>query len=284
MCLGSGALLDFAAAPYEGKETGEQALLRTLLSHLRDGDILLGDANFENYFLLALLLQANADVVFEKNGSRIIDFRKCDQKLGSKDGLFKLKRPSRPEWMSQELYDQMPGELVIRAVKNKHSTIVTTLLDAEEYSRTEIIALYLKRWHVELDFDVIKTTMKMDMLRCKSPEMVRKEISVNLLVYNLIRALMGKAAEHIKKNPREVSFKAAQETLVSFQQALLGASGNWLEKLIVNMLEIIGEHVVGNRPGRSEPRAVKKRPKPHKRLQHPRAQARKLKQYQGKKA
>ncbi len=133
ICLGSGALLDFAVAPYEGKETGEQALLRKLLSHLQDGDILLGDANFENYFLLALLLQARADVVFEKNGSRLIDFRKCYQKLGSKDGLFQLKRPARPEWMSQELYDQMPGELVIRAVKNKRRTIITTVLDAEEY-------------------------------------------------------------------------------------------------------------------------------------------------------
>ena len=284
MCLSSGALLDFAVAPYEGKETGEQALLRKLLFHLRAGDILLGDANFENYFLLALVLQAQADVVFEKNGSRIIDFRKCHQKLGNKDGLFKLKRPVKPEWMSRELYDQMPTELVIRAVKNKCRIIVTTLLDAGEYSRTEIISLYLKRWHVETDFDVIKTTMKMDMLRCKSPEMVRKEISVNLLVYNVIRALMGKAAEHIGKTPREVSFKAAQETLVSFHQTLLGASGDWLEEKIANMLEIIGQHVVGNRPGMSEPRAVKKRPKPHKRLQHPRSQARRLKQYQGKKA
>ena len=284
MCLGIGALLDFAVAPYEGKETGEQALLRRLLFHLRAGDILLGDANFENYFLLALILQVQADVVFEKNGSRIIDFRKCYQKLGSKDGLFKLKRPVKPEWMSRELYDQMPEELVVRAVKNKSRIIVTTLLDAEEYSRTEIIDLYLKRWHIETDFDVIKTTMKMDMLRCKSPEMVRKEISVNLLVYNVIRALMGKAAKHIGKTPREVSFKAAQETFVSFHQTLLGASGDWLEEKIANMLEIIGQHVVGNRPGRSEPRAVKKRPKPHKRLQHPRAQARRLKQYQGKKA
>ena len=103
MCLGSGALLDFAVAPCEGKETGEQALLRKMLLHLRAGDILLGDANFENYFLLAQMLQAKADVVFEKNGSRIIDFRKCHQKLDSKDGLFKLKRPVKPEWMSQEL-------------------------------------------------------------------------------------------------------------------------------------------------------------------------------------
>ncbi len=282
--LGSGALLDYAVAPYQGKETGEQALLRRLLFHLRAGDILLGDANFENYFLLALVLHAGADVVFEKNGARLIDFRKCYQRLGNKDGLFRLTRPARPEWMSRELYDQMPDELVIRAVKNKTRIIVTTLLDAEEYSRTEIIGLYLKRWHVETDFDVIKTTMQMEMLRCKSPEMVRKEIAVNLLVYNVIRALMGKAAVRIRKMPREISFKAAQETLVSFHQTLLGARGDWLEEKIVNMLEIIGRHVVGNRPGRSEPRAVKRRPKPHKRLQHPRAEARRLKQYQGKAA
>ncbi|MGI9279461.1 MAG: hypothetical protein ACR2PX_07510 [Endozoicomonas sp.] len=95
------------------------------------------------------------------------------------------------------------------------------------------------------------------MLRCKSPEMVRKEISVNLLVYNVIRALMGKAAEHVRKTPREISFKATQETLVSFHQTLLGASGNWLEEKIANMLEIIAQHVVGNRPGRLEPRAVR---------------------------
>jgi len=284
MCLGSGALLDFAVAPYEGKETGEQALLRSLLFHLRTGDILLGDANFENYFLLAMLLQARADVVFEKNGARILNFSECYQKLSSKDGLFKLMRPAKPEWMSQELYEQMPEELIIRAVKNKSRTIVTTLLNDEAYPRTEIIALYLKRWHIETDFDVIKTTMKMDMLRCKSPEMVRKEISVNLLVYNLIRAIMGKAAEHTGKAPREISFKAAQDTLVAFHQTLLGAASEWLEKQVVNMLEIISQHIVGNRPGRSEPRAVKRRPKPHKRLQHLRAKARTLQQYQGKAA
>lgn len=284
MCLGSGALLDFAVAPYEGKETGEQALLRRLLFHLRTGDILLGDANFENYFLLAMLLKARADVVFEKNGARILNFSECYQKLSSKDGLFKLMRPVKPEWMSQELYEQMPEELIIRAVKNKSRTIVTTLLNDEAYPRTEIIALYLKRWHVETDFDVIKTTMKMDMLRCKSPEMVRKEISINLLVYNLIRAMMGKVAEHTGKTPREISFKAAQDTLVAFHQTLLGAASEWLEKKVVNMLEIISQHIVGNRPGRSEPRAVKRRPKPHKRLQHPRAKARSLQQYQGKAA
>lgn len=106
--------MDFSVAPYEGKEAGEQALLRKLFEHLRAGDILLGDTNFENYFLLAILLQANTDAVFEKNGSRFAEFRKCFQKLGSKDGLFKLEWPARPKWMRPELYNQMPKELVIR--------------------------------------------------------------------------------------------------------------------------------------------------------------------------
>ncbi len=117
------------------------------------------------------------------------------------------------------------------------------MLDAETYPRTEIIALYLKRWNVELDFDAIKTTMKMDMLRCKSPEMVRKEICINLLVFNLIKSLMGRAAQYIGKKPREISFKAAQETLVSFHQTLLMAP--------VDSLEIRGYSTQDHKPGGS---------------------------------
>ena len=165
-------------------------------------------SRFENYFLLALLLQVQADVVFEKNGSRKLDFRKCYKKLNSKDGLFKLQRPVRPE-------------------------------------------------------------------------MVRKEICINLFVFNLIKALMGRTAQYIGKKPREISFKAAQETLASFHQTLLMASVDSLEGKVNSMLKIISQHIVANRPGRSEPRAVKRRPKPHQRLQHSRSQARRLNKYKG---
>ncbi len=158
---------------------------------------------------------------------------------------------------------------------------VTGKGDAETYPRTEIIALYLKRWNVELDFDAIKTTMKMDMLRCKSPEMVRKEICINLLVFNLIKSLMGRTAQYIGKKPREISFKTAQETLVSFHQTLLMAPVDSLERKVNSMLKIISQHIVANRPGRSEPRAVKRRPKPHQRLEHSRSQARRLNKYKG---
>lgn len=254
--------------------------MRQLLSRVYEGDIYLGDANFENYFLLVLLQLAGADAVCEKHGARRIDFRQCDKKLGKKDGLFVLKRPARPEWMSQAFYEQYtPEELTVRAIKTRKRIIVTTLVDDTLYSKAEISALYQKRWHVELDFRSVKTLMKMDVLRCKSPDMVRKEISVHLLAYNLLRVLMGRTAMVTGQSPREVSFRAAQQTLRDFHVVLLCADD--LPGVIESMLSIMTEHIVGNRPGRSEPRAVKRRPKAFPKLQHSRAKARQLRQYKG---
>ena len=208
--LANGALLDVAVAPYSGKETGEQALLRQMFETLNGGDILLGDANFENYFLLAGLMAANIDGVFEKNGSRIIDFRKCCKKLGSKDGLFRLERPACPSWMDEETYQQVSKEIIVRAIRTKKRVVVTTLTDAELYPRKEITDLYVDRWHVELDFRCIKTIMGMEILRCKTPEMLRKELYVHLLMYNLIRALMSETAKAINHKPRRLSFQDVQ--------------------------------------------------------------------------
>lgn len=283
--LGSGAVLGYAVAPFKGKQTGEVALFRELVGQLKAGDILLGDAIFENYFLLALLQIGGMDAVCEKNGARHVDFRQCDQKLGKKDGLIRLTKPARPDWMSREYYHcWVPDELTIRVVKSKKRIIVTTLLDAEKYPRSEIVKLYLARWHVELDLRAIKSLMKMDVLRCKTPEMVRKEITVHLLVYNLIRALMARAATELKNRPREISFKAGQESIQEFHVLLLQAEPALLPRVVQYMVRIATEHVVGNRSGRSEPRAIKRRPKPYKRLQHSRPKARKLKVYQRKAA
>ena len=187
--------------------------------------------------------------------------------------------------MSREYYDNwLPDELVVRVVKNKKRTIVTTLLDAEKYPRNEIIGLYQERWHVELDFRAIKNLMHMDILRCKTPAMVRKEIDVHLLVYNLIRALMARSAVRLKSKPRKISFKAAQECMQEFHVLLLQWDTCQLQRLVEYMIAITGAHKVGHRPGRQEPRAIKRRPKPYKRLQHSRVQARRLKEYQREKA
>ncbi len=278
--LANGALLDVAVAPYSGKETGEQALLRQMFETLNGGDILLGDANFENYFLLAGLMAANIDGVFEKNGSRIIDFRKCCKKLGSKDGLFRLERPACPSWMDEETYQQVSKEIIVRAIRTKKRVVVTTLTDAELYPRKEITDLYVDRWHVELDFRCIKTIMGMEILRCKTPEMLRKELYVHLLMYNLIRALMSETAKAINHKPRRLSFQTAKSTLLSYHYLLLIETAS-IFRTLENMMQIIGKHKVGNRAGRTEPRAVKRRGKPTKKLQHSRKQARKLLQYQG---
>ncbi len=214
--LGSGAVIDSAVSPCKGKGTGEQALLRSMLSDLQHGDIVLGDADFENYFVLAGRINLGVDAVFEKNGAGNVDFRTCEEKLGKRDGLFKLIRPSCPEWMTSEDYAQVPEELIIRMVGTKKRIIVTTLTDKEVYPKQELIDLYVSRWHVGLDFSSIKTMMKMDILRCGSPDMVRKEIDVHLLVYNMIRALMCRAAEKKGISPREASFKAAHNALQDF--------------------------------------------------------------------
>ncbi len=280
VALGSGAVLNSAVAACKGKGTGEQALLRQVSSSLKSGDILLADSNFENYFNLCKLRAVGMDGVFEKNGSRNIDFRECDQKLGKRDGLFVLTRPKCPDWLSQEIYEQMPEKLMVRAVGTKKRIIITTLTDSETYNAKAIIKLYVERWHVELDFRSIKTMMKMDILRCESPAMVRKEIDVHFLVYNMIRALMARAAIRIGDSPRKLSFKAAHDSLQNFHILLLQKAEGVVDDLLEHMAEIIGEHGVGDRPGRREPRANKRRPKPIRRLQHTRKQARRLNEYQ----
>lgn len=217
----------------------------------------------------------------KKNGARNIDFRKPYKRLGKKDALFWLERPKKPDWMALDIYESFtPDHIMIRTVKTKARIVVTTLIDAEVYPRTDISALYTRRWNIELDFRSIKTMMKMDILRCKTPDMVRKEIYVHLLVYNLIRALMARTAKSTGKTPRDVSFQAAKQVLQSAEILLLLGGQEMLRRLEIQMVIIISEHTVGDRSGRSEPRAVKRRSKPFPKLQHSRAQARRLKKYQ----
>ena len=208
----------------------------------------------------------------------------CSKKLGKKDGLFVPKRPACPDWLNRTFYEQYtPEELTVRAIKTEKQVIVKTLVDETRFTRAEISTLYRKRWHVELDFRSIKTRMKMEVLRCKSPDRVRKEISVHLLAYNLLRALMARTAQMTGQTPRELSFRAAQQTLRDVHMILL-LNANDLGRIIEAMLGIMAEPIVGDRPDRIEPRAVKRRAKAYPKLQHSRAKARQLKRYQGKAA
>lgn len=283
LSLNCAAVLDAAIGPYSGKQSGETSLFRTLFDSLEAGDVLLADRYYASYWMLAMLLARGVDSLFRQHQMRHIDFRR-GRRLGRDDHLIVLRKPSqRPEWMDEATYRQLPKELEVREVRVhvcqqgfrvRTMVLVTTLLDAELYSKAEIAKAFRLRWNVELDLRSIKQTMHMSVLRCKTPEMVRKEIWMHLLGYNLIRAKMAEAAEREGIQPREVSFAGAVQTINAFVPVLRMARRKDLPRLWDILLRAMARHRVGNRPNRFEPRAVKRRPKPIALLQIPRQQAR----------
>ncbi len=154
--------------------------------------------------------------------------------------------------------------------------LVSTFLDPRQTSREELGELYKMRWSVEINLKFIKKIMKMDILRGHSPEMIRKEIGVHLLAYNLIRATMAQAAGRAGIAPNAISFKGALQLLRVFGEKLVQVSGEVKRRLTDGLLRDIAYHRIGHRPGRVEPRAVKRRPKPYPRLTKPRNEARSI--------
>lgn len=271
--LDSGALLDAAMGPCEGKGSDEQSLLREILDSLQSGDILHGDAFYATCFLLWDLIRSGVDGLFEQHGGRKrgTDFSK-GEKIGVRDHLIVLPKPKKPDWMSQYEYDQAPATLKVRELQAGGKIMVTTFLCHDETPKHVLKALYRQRWNVELDLRNIKTTLGMEHLRCKTPEMAVKELWVYLLAYNLIRLLMAQAALLADQIPRQLSFKHTVQIWLSWQQR---ASGGHDAAVCINtLLVLIAEPRVGLRPGRIEPRARKRRPKPFPLLTKPRAVAR----------
>ncbi len=260
LCLGSGAVLDAEMSPMKGKGNDEQSLLRAILDRLNPNDVLLGDAYYATYFLYCSLQTMGVDAVFEQNGSRRLntDFRK-GIRLGSRDHLITLIKPKKcPVWMTEDEYHQAPDTVTVRELYAGRKILVTTLLCPKTTSKKAIQALYKERWHIELDIRNIKTTLGMDILRCGTPQMVQKEIWVYLLAYNLIRYIMLQSALLADILPRQISFKhSLQIGLLWSQQADENDDQYWQ-----SVLMLIAQNRVGNRLGRVEPRAVKRRPKP----------------------
>jgi putative transposase len=272
--LATGVVLDSAFGPCRGKQTGETALFRTLLCSLHRGDVVLADRYYCSYWMVALLQALGVDVVFRKHQLRHTDFR-CGRRLGRNDHVVTWTKPQRPTWMDQATYDSLPETLALREVRLAVTTpgcrvkdlvVVTTLRDHETYTKDEILDLYHERWHAEIDLRSIKTQMKMEILRCKTPEMVRKEIWAHLLTYNLIRKVMAQAAAEHNVTPRQLSFAGAMQTLNEFRTSLLHATAAELPEMTKRILTAIARHRVGNRPGRCEPRKIKRRPKGYSRL------------------
>jgi hypothetical protein len=281
--LATGVVRDLALGPYKGKDTGETALFRTLWDALEEGEVVLGDRYFGSFFGIAGLSQRGVDGLFRMHQRRKFDFRR-GQRLGIEDHVVTWTKPARPAWMDEGTYAQLPGELSVRELRItvkqpgfrvNELVLVTTLLDSEVYRKEEVTRLFLDRWDIELDLRSIKDVLQMDVLRCKTPEMVRKEIWMHLLAYNLIRGVMADAAEVHDKQPRSLSFKGALQTMTAFQDALRLALPSRRGQLMKEMLKAIASHRVGLRFGRVEPRANKRRPKPQRYLKEPRDEARK---------
>ena len=254
---------------------------------MKSGDVFVADRAFCSYVHLALLMQAGIHAVFRVGGRRIIDFTpnrpfvfpatrrearykgmprsRWIKQLSKQDQIvdwFKTKDPS--SWFDSEKYDSLPGSIRIRELRyrveecgfrTREVTLVTTLLDAELYTIEELATLYLQRWQIETDFAHLKTTMKMDVLKCKTVPGVMKELSVFVLVYNLVRMVMLQSAKLQNVNVERISFIDALRWLAS-AETVVG-----LGSLVVNPL----------RPNRVEPRVRKRRPKNFAVMVRPRA-------------
>lgn len=276
MDVSSGAILNAAMGPVKGKGTGEHALLREMLDTFESGDIVIADRYYPSYALIAELNARGVDVVMRQHVGRQSDFQ-VGKRLGDKDHIATWQKPKkRHEWMSQEAFDALPDTLPVRELAAANMVIVTTLCASKQVPRQQIQALYKARWQIELSFRDIKTTLGMEVLRCKTPAMVEKEVWVYLLAYNLIRRVMARSSQWADCLPQHVSFKHSVQV---FRQ--ITARSPLTEEEYQRIMGQITTIRVGQRPDRLEPRAIKRRPRPHRLLTVHRHQAREQIRRQG---
>ena len=280
LSLATAAVMDAAIGPYQGKETGESALLRSLLPSLLAGDIAVFDRYYCSFMMIAQLWSQNVDVCARLHHLRRADFRK-GHRLGKDDHLIVWTKPPKPSWMNEETYVTIPETLELRELryaiveKGKRTeliTVVTTLTDVDAYTKEDIAELYGHRWSSELDIRSIKDSLNLGHVRCKSPEMVRIEFRTTILAYNLIRLSAGSAAMRSKQKPRTISFTSTCQFVLSGWA--VHASGlmsqEALQKECDELLKRIAECRVGDRPGRLEPRVIKRRRHGYPLMQKPR--------------
>ena len=284
LSLATAGVVDLAVAPYQGKETGESALLRSLLGSLRPGEIAVMDRYYCSFMMIALLLAQGTQTCARKHHLRHSDFRR-GRRLGKYDHLLVWTRPQRPTWMDEETYAQIPETLELRELRfhivvpgrrTQTIDIITTLVDAEEYTAADIAELYGFRWNVELDIRNIKSNLNLGHVRCKSPEMVHRELWTTILGYNLIRTTAAGAALLHRKKPRQISFTSTCQYVLASWMPLSNRSvtPSQLDSYLRTLLEQIANCEVGNRPGRLEPRVLKRRRHGYKLMLKPRDQLR----------
>lgn len=269
--LGCGAILEWALGPCEGKKSGETSMLWKMGAGLGPGDIVLADRYYAGYFMLARLLAQGVDVVTRQHQLRHTRFQRGVH-LGKCDHIVLWPRPPRPAWMDKATYATMPETLRLRECRVGGWILVSSLCDASTVSKQDLCALYGWRWHIELDFRAIKAVMQMDVLRCKTPAMIEKEIAAHLLAYNLVRSVMAQAAALTTLLPRQLSFKGALQQLRAFERNVRHGKHPLIDQALDYLLRGIAKLKLPHRPGRVEPRAVKRRGKNLPFLTKPRAE------------
>ena len=282
--LATACVMDLAIGPYKGKETGETALLRSMLRSLLPGDVAVMDRYYCSFMMIALLLAQGTHVCARKHQRRHSDFRR-GRRLGKYDHIIVWTRPSRPEWMDEATYAQIPEKLELREIRynivepgrrTRTIDIITTLVDPDQYTKEEIAQLFGFRWNSELDIRSIKSSLNLGHVRCKSPQMVRREVWTTILGYNLIRTTAAGAALLARKQPRQISFTGTcQYVLASWMQLSCGLiEQSLLGEYLRVMLRQIAGCEVANRPGRLEPRVLKRRRHGYKLMRKPRHELR----------
>lgn len=281
--LSCGAILNVGFCRYAGKGQGEVSLLRRMWDILRPGDVILGDSLMSNWTGIVMLKERGFELVSRLNKAhRKADFRK-GKRLGPDDHIVCWQKPTSIRSVDRKTYHSLPDHVMIREVRirieqpgfrTKTMVVVTTLLDPEQASKENLAYLYRARWNNELDLRAIKSTMQMEFLRCKTPELVRKEVWAHVLAYNLIRTIIARAATKHEIEPRSISFKATIQTLEAFQPLIANYDSRRDSDLLSvyeQLLDAISRHRVGDRPDRFEPRLQKRRDKRYPFLRKPRA-------------
>jgi hypothetical protein len=277
--LATGALLEREHGPYT---TSENELYQRLWPTFQQGDLVLGDRNFGAWGALASLQAQQVDGLFRLHASRNADFRR-GVKLGPNDRLVTWAKPrNQPAQLTGQPWAALPATLTVRLIRfaaptsrggTKKIVLVTTLRDPLRWPVQRLAALYARRWQVELNFDDLKTTLHMDMLSCRTPAMIHKELEMHLIAYNLIRSLQGEAAVTCHVPLARLSFKGCLDTATRYSQVIAQLPVSHRKRrraLYAHMLAVMAADQVPARPGRFEPRCRKRRPKPFPLMTQPR--------------
>jgi hypothetical protein len=278
--LVSGAILSLASG---NLRAAELPLLSQLFDQLGQRDILLADRGFGNFILLALLQQLHRGSDFIGRSARHVDGRRRRQRLGKDDWLMDWQRGPNPSlWLPLVQWLALPKQMTVRIVRGslyckgfrvRQVTLVTTLLDPQLYPAQEILQAYLRRWRLEMCLDDLKTTLEMEMLRSRSPEMVQREVYAHLITHNLVRYTMAQAATAQTVNLERISFKGTLDALRQFTQAISQArTQKKRRQLWAKLLQTMAADLVPERPDRVEPRAIKRAKNKYPRLRVPRHQ------------